>query len=129
MIIFLRVIASAIFVLTITFLALHFLKGPALKNAWAAIKNGFQKGLSWEGLSASQSRYPVELYVWETMNDEDVCEDCLERASWSPMDIADWMKEGLPQTPEADCECAPKCRCRLARYHAGLFHKKYFRKH
>ena len=60
--------------------------------------------------------YPAELYRWEIAEDDDVCEDCLDRASWEPMDIADWMKEGLPGTPEAETECGKNCRCKLVLY-------------
>lgn len=80
-----------------------------------------ETGGSWQDLfhwavSISRRKYPVELYVWKISNDENVCEDCLDRASWEPMDIADWMKEGLPGTHEADTECGDKCRCKLVLY-------------
>ncbi len=83
----------------------------AFKTFWKA----FREALKGSGLWWSK-RHPVELWKWETMEDEDVCEDCLMRASWPPMDIADWMKEGLPGTPEAETECGPNCRCRLVPY-------------
>ena len=62
-------------------------------------------------------RCPLELWKWETTDDESVCEDCLERANWPPMDIADWMKEGLPGTPEAHTHCKEHCRCELVLHH------------
>ena len=84
----------------------------SLKEAFKTLWNGIREGLKGTSLWA-RKRYPVELWKWETMQDEDVCEDCLERASWPPMDIADWMKEGLPGTPEAETQCGPNCRCQL----------------
>ena len=86
------------------------------KEALRTIMNGFRQGLRHCGVNLSKKKCPVELWKWETMKDEDVCEDCLERTSWPPMDIVDWMKEGVPRTPEADTYCSPNCRCELIRY-------------
>ena len=92
----------------------------------AVIKNGIKEGLKGSGFLLPKTRYPVELYQWVAMDDEEVCEDCLERASLPPMDIADWMKEGLPGTPEADTQCGEDCRCKLVPYplnkHSVKFH-------
>lgn len=77
-----------------------------------------------KGLTSSSTRYPVELYKWVAMDDEEVCEECLERASWPPMDIADWMKAGLPRTPEADTECGRNCRCQLMLYESKVTHRE-----
>ncbi len=70
-------------------------------------------------------KYPVELWKWETLDDEEVCEDCLERASWPPMDIADWMKEGMPRTEEAETHCGENCRCELVIYEPRSHWKKH----
>ncbi len=59
------------------------------------------------------------------MDDEDVCEDCLKRASWPPMDIADWMKVGLPRTSEAHTSCGQHCRCQLVPYKPKVHHWKH----
>ena len=91
-----------------------------LKISWQTFVNGFNDGLRSCGLRPTR-KYPAELWVWETMDDEDVCEDCRERATWPPLDIADWMKTGLPGTPESECECGQNCRCRLLRYKPSPF--------
>jgi len=94
------------------------LKEPRTQEAFHLLMGGIKKGLKGCGFKIRQHRYPVELYVWVTRNDEEVCEDCRDRASWPPMDIADWMKEGIPGTPEAETECGAQCRCKLMRYRA-----------
>ncbi len=98
-----------------------------VKQGLRILWQGFQEALKGSGVAPVRPRYPVELYKWETMDDEDVCEDCLERATWPPMDIADWMKEGLPGTPEAETECGHECRCRLIRYKPGVFNQDIFK--
>jgi hypothetical protein len=70
----------------------------------------------------------LELWKWETLQDEDVCDDCLERATWPAMDIADWMKVGMPGTPEVETECGDNCRCQLVRYESTILFKKHHRK-
>ena len=99
-----------------------------VKEAIQTILAGFQEGLRQCGLYLSRRKYPVELWKWETMEDEDVCDDCLERASWPPMDIADWMKEGMPRTPEAHTQCAQQCRCHLVPYKANTYLEKHLKK-
>ena len=83
------------------------------KEALAIVRNGMRQAFLGCGFSFQKTRHPVELYSWQTMDDEDVCEDCLERASRPAMDIADWIKEGLPRTPEAGTKCGKNCRCEL----------------
>ena len=94
---------------------------PSLHTLW----EGFKEGLKGSGFLFRKHRYPIELWKWETMDDEDVCEDCLERANWPPMDIADWMKEGLPRTTEAQTSCGEHCRCQLIRYQPKVHHWKH----
>jgi len=121
------------FTCVILFLALAALlaglliKAPGRKESLQTFFNGFKDGLKGSGFHTKQHRYPVELWIWETMDDEDVCEHCLERASWPPMDIADWMKEGLPGTPESETECGPDCRCRLVRYNPKKSSRHHFK--
>ncbi len=100
-------------------MSLHF-----TKEFGKTIAQGFREALRACGFFVWK-KYPVELWIWETMQDEDVCEDCLERASWPPMDIADWMKEGMPTSPEADTKCADQCRCQLVRYDPHQSHHKH----
>ena len=103
------------------------LRHPRLKENFKTIKKGFSAGLKSSGLTVPKNNYQSELWKWETMNAEDVCEDCLERSSWPPMDIADWMKEGMPRTPESETKCGENCRCQLVRYYPGVSsNKKYF---
>lgn len=107
---------SYILFLSLTVILLRILiRHPQTREAWRTIWEGFQDGLQGCGLKTKR-KYPVDLWVWETMADEEVCDDCQERAAWPPMDIADWMKEGLPGTGESETECADHCRCRLVPY-------------
>lgn len=94
------------------------------------ISNGFRTALCQCGLGPQRSRYEIELFVWES--DDNVvcrqCDVCQERKEWPPMDIADWMAEGIPRTPEADCECGEHCQCRLVRYNPTI-HGYYYEEH
>ena len=92
----------------------------ALQNLIHELKQGLKRGRP----LSPQSRYPIELWIWEATADNDVCEDCLERALWPPMDIADWMREGHPRTPESETECGDGCRCRLVPYNPKKFSKR-----
>lgn len=74
------------------------------------LKNGFKQSLHCSPKQKNQQ------WIWSTMHDEDVCADCLERSTWPPMDIADWIKAGLPKTKEADTTCGHNCRCQLVVY-------------
>ncbi len=124
MVILLRILVSLAFVVTLSILFTALLNSLSLKVAWQAIPRQLRNWLAASLRRPAHPRYPIELYIWKTKDDEAVCEDCLERAGWAPMDIADWMKEGLPGTPEAACECGERCRCRLVRFEPSLFSEK-----
>ena len=98
-----------------------------LKEAFRVMRAGFHHGLRQCGLTISKKKLPVELWKWQTMDDEEVCPDCLHRAAWPAMDIADWMKEGLPGTSEAQTECGENCRCGLVLYEQkrNALHKQH----
>ena len=101
---------------------------PRIKETLKALSNS-DTGFAPQGTEpkASKKNYQIELWKWETMHDENVCQDCLERSTWPAMDIADWMKEGMPRTPEAETKCSENCRCQLVRYYPGVSaNKKYF---
>ena len=102
-------------------------KSPAWQETIHTLTNGFREALRGCGF-LTPKRYMSELWKWETMQDEDVCEDCQERASWPAMDIADWMKEGMPGTPEAETRCGENCRCQLVRYDPHSSFKKHQRR-
>ena len=70
-------------------------------------------------------RYPLDLWVWEHANDGKVCADCHDRASWPPMDIAEWIKEGLPRTPECDTQCGENCRCQIVPYKPRYLNERH----
>lgn len=108
---------------TLTLLGWALLRQQGPSEGIRIFANGFRSAL--KGWGFTKPKYQIELWRWETMEDEDVCEDCLERTEWPPMDIADWMKEGLPGTPEAETECGEHCRCRLVRYRPTSFFKKH----
>jgi len=83
------------------------------QNAYHTFIQGMKEALKGCGFVFNQKLYSVELYKWVAQEDDEVCEDCLERASWPAMDIADWMKVGLPNTKEASTHCKDNCRCEL----------------
>lgn len=128
MIIFIWSAVSILLFLTIAGTIWFLVHHPYLKEGVKTFKDGFKAGLKGSGLTTPQKNYPVELWKWDTLHDEDVCEDCLERSTWPPMDIADWMKEGMPRTTEAELKCGENCRCQLVRYYPGVSSKKYFNK-
>ena len=116
MIIFAWIICLVLFAATLLVLSFLFVRSNYCLEHRRILWEGFRKGLRGCGLNVSKKKLPVELWKWETMEDDEVCEDCLERASWPPMDIADWMKVGMPGTPEAQTDCTHGCRCRLVPY-------------
>ena len=115
MAVFVLIICLALCIGLGVFLLYVLLQKPDTRESFRILMNGIKEGFKGAGFLLPR-KYPVELYVWEPVEDDDVCEDCLERSSLPPMDIADWMKEGLPGTPEAETECGEKCRCRLVLY-------------
>lgn len=95
--------------------ALLFNHSAHSSDGWHALIENIKERLQGNSLKVPQSRYPVELWVWDNSEEEDPCEESIERAAWAPMDIADWMKEGMPQTPESGTEMCEGCNCRLVR--------------
>ena len=101
------------FLLAILFTVVFFVGKHDKQEARKIIINGFRQGLKHYGLIFKKKTCPVELYRWECMDDDEVCEDCLKRSGLPAMDIAEWMKLGLPRTREAQTDCAENCRCQL----------------
>ncbi len=108
------------FLLTTTILLACYLLLKLKKDkSLETLNDGIKEGLRGCGFAIKKSRYPLELYKWKTKNDKHVCVDCQERATWPAMDIADWMKQGLPNTKEASTCCnypshkEKRCRCEL----------------
>ena len=98
--------------LNITLLGLFAIERLRRWPGWSTLWERFP----WGKEPQRQPRYPLDLWVWETANDGEVCEDCRERASWPPMDIAEWFKEGFPRTPECETHCGENCRCQIVPY-------------
>ena len=114
MIILIGVFFLISFVTVTSLLILCLAKNINFREAWQIITSGFKNGLTRGcGWYIPRHRYPVELYRWIPQEDGEVCDDCWERARWPPMDIADWMKEGLPGSREAETQCGTDCRCEL----------------
>jgi hypothetical protein len=113
MMIVLWILLRVVLILTTAFMAAYLIRCCAGSQSLRLLMGAIHKKFHAYGLRAGPRPYPVERYKWVTAGDDAVCEDCLQRASWAPMDIADWMKEGLPRTPEARTECGENCRCRL----------------
>ena len=109
----LKFLSTALLAVIGLLLIAYLIKLSNLQNDIRTLIKGIKTGLNGTGLAPKKPRYPLELYQWITMDNDEVCEDCLDRATWLPMDIAGWMKEGLPRTPEAHTECGDQCRCEL----------------
>lgn len=73
------------------------------------IKNGLEKC----GFRFKKKTYPVELYKLVVAEDGELCEDCEEKLTGAPMDIADWLKIGFPKNPSPFCACEGQCKCKL----------------
>ena len=91
----------------------YLLKHIRLSESLKILISGLKVSLHDSGFSVQRTRYPVELYRWKLSDECMECDDCIDRSTWEPMDIADWMQEGLPGTPEAETECGHYCRCQL----------------
>ena len=119
MIIFYWILINVLFLLLIA----YFLNRRKEHEGLTILLNGFKNALSGWGLfTKSKDEYVVELYKWIILDDEDVCDECLKKASLPAMDIADWMKEGLPEDPPPYSACGGECKCKLV-----LFEKRSVR--
>jgi len=124
MLIALWIVCLLAFLFSGAILLKHLLHKPGAQNSWQSLFSGFKDGLRGSGL-LFKKRYPVDLYIWEVLNEELVSDECLERSTWPPMDIADWMAEGLPGTPESGIGCGENCYCRLVRFDPQQQPNKY----
>lgn len=88
------------------------------KKSFQTLISGIKEGLRGCGFFIAKRRYPIELYqlTSEETDEDEMCDDCLEAIDWDPMDIADWMKEGFPKTPEPYSKCHGECHCQLTLY-------------
>jgi len=117
MLIILWLTCFVLFALCVTFLTLLLFRNPQAHQLLRIVGDGFKDGLTGSGfIDKKHKKYEVELWVWEVEDENYASEECLERATWAPMDIADWMKEGLPGTPESGIDCGEECCCQLVRY-------------
>jgi len=121
------VLCLILFISSILLLISWFLTTSIGKTTFNIIQHGFHNALNRYGLGPHRPRYDVELYIWEP-GENIVCQQCdvcQDRQEWAPMDIADWMAEGLPGTPETDCNCGQHCQCHLTRYNPAV-HGYYY---
>jgi len=124
MIIVLWLATLILFTIALTIVMRLILKDPNKREILKTLGEGIKEGLKGCGFILKKDQFIVEFYKWVTMGDENVCDDCSERAHWEAMDIADWMKEGLPRTPECNTECGENCRCELILYKSRVSTKK-----
>ena len=90
----------------------YILSRPKTRDSLNIFKDGFKFALKDCGFKFLKDEYTVELYKWEIVENGDVCEECLRKSFLLPMDLADWMKEGMPAC-DADSDCEGACRCNL----------------
>ena len=76
-----------------------------LKESWKIFINGLKTALKGCGFTIKKRRYPVERYKWVLLDEDEVGEQCRKKAQWPAMDIADWMKSGLLNSPENNGLC------------------------
>ena len=114
MLILLWLALSFVFVLCGLFLLVALVKAIRLddkKTFFHAFKDALREcGFRW------RQGYSLELYKWVPDDSEEICEESAERAQWPAMDIADWMKAGLPQDENGHSMCGQDCSCRLVLY-------------
>jgi hypothetical protein len=78
---------------------------------WQTLLNGFNHALRDSGFQEPSHKQKVPYFRW--IPGPGACEESHQRAHWPSMDIIDWMKEGLPGTPEMRNKCGQQCHCRL----------------
>ena len=83
------------------------------QNDREAFVRGLKNALRDCGLSFPKKSYSVELYKWVANDNEELCEESMDRTDWPAMDIADWMKAGLPCSSEGESLCGQECSCTL----------------
>lgn len=88
------------------------------EGTFRIFKHGLRSALKDCGFhmqNAPGQKYSIDLYKWTINEHEEICEDSLDRATWPAMDIADWMKEGLPRASDGTSLCGRDCQCKLTR--------------
>jgi len=111
-------ILRILFFAVAAFLIYYYIKSLSNDGAFEALKNGIKsacQGFRFDEKTKDNS-YSIELYKWSINENDEVCEEALERATWPAMDIADWMKEGLPRSADGTSLCGRNCQCKLNRY-------------
>ena len=108
-------------ILKVTFLAcgiflIYALIQTFLQEDKETFVEGFRNALADCGFFLKKGGYSVELYKWVANDNEEICEESLERTQWPAMDIADWMKAGLPCSAEGESLCGQDCSCKLVLY-------------
>ena len=105
MIIFFWLSILLLFIITTMILMVYFFSTTKINSYFETFLHGCREALHGCGFHIGKRQYPVELYKWVVEDPDKVCEECLDRATWPSMDIADWMSAGLPNTPEARTRC------------------------
>jgi len=113
MLIALWLLCTTLFLSSLIFLIFMLSTEDRYKDKLMIIKEGIFEAFRNCGLIFKKRNNRVELYQWVTAEDESVCSNCYQRSLMAPMDIIDWMEEGLPRTPEARTLCKENCRCSL----------------
>ncbi|MBP9853422.1 MAG: hypothetical protein KBD53_00985 [Candidatus Omnitrophica bacterium] len=118
MIIALWIILRILFFAAAIFLLYQYFKSLINDGSFHVMKHGLNKPFknSQFDTKANHNQYTLELYKWSINEGENVCEEALDRAAWPAMDIADWMKEGLPRSSDGTSLCGRNCQCKLTRY-------------
>jgi len=104
--------------ITSVFLINFIIKSSSANSALHGIINGFKDALHGSGFIVANRHQRAELFRLELLDEDDdeTCDECLEKISSPPMDIADWMGEGFPKQPDPSSKCGGECRCELVRH-------------
>lgn len=106
-----------IYALVLTFILVRsYFQKHRFQDDQKTLAHGFKIALKTIGFRFNGNpRYDVELYRWVVVDPQTAYPECERRAQLEPKDIADWMRIGLPQTPESKIPCSKKdtCSCQL----------------
>ena len=116
MVIVLWVLLRILFLASAVFLIYYLFRLSRHDRSLPVFFAGIKTALKDCGFHFKNRSYSLELYKWAINENEEVCEESLDRASWPAMDIADWMKEGLPRDAEGHSLCGKDCDCKLILY-------------
>ena len=125
MIVLFWIILRILFFISAFYLLYYIILKLKENGAWQTFNKKFKNALKPYGFSMGHKKYPIELYKWVICDDDDdVCDESIHRATFPAMDIAEWMKKGLPHSANGESICGKKCHCRLIHWQSKYIKQK-----